>query len=327
MNVARYREAEQRLWQSVGLTPSERFVRLAGTGTRVRVQEVGAGDPVLLIHGGPNAGSTWAPLVEHLAGFRCFFVDRPGTGLSEPWAVTAENLAGFGARFVADLLDGLGIEHAHVVASSFGGHLALRSAAASPERLLRMVQMAAPAAVPGQLFPPFMRSLRSPLIRRAINLMPPNRRVNRSIMRQIGHGASLDNGRIPDVFFDWYLALGRYTDTMRHDGQMIGAEIMPNLGSVTLDEELLGSVTKPTLFLWGQDDGFGGEENARHVSGLIPAAELVMMPAAGHLPWLDDPAFAAARTTAFLAGDSAGTEGDSYGAETVSGLTVGVEHE
>ena len=42
------------------------------------------------------------------------------------------------------------------------------------------------------------------------------------------------------------------------------------------------------------------EDNARLVSGLLPGAELVMMPAAGHLPWLDDPAFVAARTAAFL---------------------------
>lgn len=35
-----------------------------------------------------------------------------------------------------------------------------------------MVQMAAPAAVPGQLFPPFMRMLRSRLVRSVINIMP-----------------------------------------------------------------------------------------------------------------------------------------------------------
>jgi hypothetical protein len=33
----------------------------------------------------------------------------------------------------------------------------------------------------------------------------------------------------------------------------------------------------------------------------MPAAELVAMPAAGHLPWLDDPALAAAAVRRFLA--------------------------
>lgn len=300
MNEQKYRVAEQQLWESVGIEPAEHSVPLAGTGTSVRVQETGSGDPVLFIHGGPNAGSTWAPMLEHFQGFRCLLVDRPGAGLSEPYAVTAENLAEFGASFVGDVLDGLGIERAHVVASSFGGHLALRWAAVTPDRLERMVQMAAPALVPGQVFPPFMKVLKSGLARRAMNALPPNARANRAIMRQIGHGASLDAGRMPQGFFDWYLALGRYTDTMRHDGEMIGAEALPNLGSLTLTEELLRSVTTPTLFLWGEDDGFGGEDNARYVAGLMPNAELVMMPSAGHLPWLDDPVFVADATASFL---------------------------
>jgi pimeloyl-ACP methyl ester carboxylesterase len=232
--------------------------------------------------------------------------------------VTAVNLPVFGASFVSDILDALEIDQAHVVASSFGGHLALRSAAATPDRMQRMVQMAAPAAVPGQVLPPFMKALRSALVRRAVNLLPPNRLVNRSIMRQMGHGASLDAGRIPEAFFDWYFALGRYTDTMRHEGQMLGAEILPNLDSLTLTEDLLGSVTTPTVFLWGADDGFGREDNARLVTGMMPKAELVMMPAAGHLPWLDDPVFTAARTKAFLAYDSQHSDNE-------RGRTMGVE--
>lgn len=83
---------------------------------------------------------------------------------------------------------------------------------------------------------------------------------------------------------------------------MIGAEILPNLDSLTLTERLLGSVTTPTLFLWGANDGFGKEDNARLVTGWMPNADLVMIPEAGHLPWLDDPALAANETSSFLSG-------------------------
>lgn len=300
MSIEAYRRAEDDLWAFYGCKPDELEISLAGTGTTVRIQVVGEGEPVLLIHGGPNAGTTWAPLVAHLVGFRCLLVDRPGTGLSEDYVVTAAKLPGIGARFVGEVLDGLGIDQAHVVASSFGGHLALRSAAAQPERFDRMVQMAAPAAVPGQVFPPFMKGLRSSVVRGVMNTFPPSRTINRRIMRQIGHGASLDAGRIPDIFFDWYLALGRHTDTMRNDGQMIGAEVLPNVDGLTLTPELLGSVDVPTLFLWGANDGFGGDANARLVTGMMPDAELVMIPEAGHLPWLDAPKLIAERTREFL---------------------------
>lgn len=304
MNVARYRQAEARLWNAVGCHPTEERIRLDGTGTEVRIQAVGEGEPVLFVHGGPNAGSTWAPMVAHLAGFRCLLVDRPGTGLSEPYPVRTRNLAEFGARFVPDVLDGLGLEQAHVVASSFGGHLALRSAAANPDRFAHMVQMAAPALVPGATYPPFMRLMTSRLVRRLLGALPPNERAARMIFRQLGHGASLEAGRIPQVFFDWYLDLQRYTDTMLHDGEMIG-QVVQNRSSVLLTDRVLGSVATPTLFLWGADDGFGDVENARQVTGMMPHAELKMITAAGHLPWLDDPASVARDTRRFLSNAAA----------------------
>lgn len=301
VNQRKYREAERRLWEWAGLEPSETWATLRHTGTRVRVQEIGSGEPVLFIHGGPNAGATWAPMLRFFDGFRALVVDRPGTGLSDPYKVTAANVATFGAGFVSGVLDGLDLDRAHVVASSFGGHLALRSAAAHPQRFRRMVQMGAPAVAPGQTYPPFMKSMRSKLVRTMMNLLPPNRRINLGILRQIGHGASLDAGSIPDMFIDWYMDLARYTDTMRNDGHMIGAELLPNLEDFSLTWELLGSVTTPTLFLWGADDGFGGEDHAGDVCGALPNADLVMIPRAGHLPWIDDPRLVAEKTAEFLA--------------------------
>ena len=128
MDEAQYREAEERLWRSAGIRPDEKMIALESTGTRVRVQSEGHGPPVLFIHGGPNSGSTWAPIAGAFDGFHCIFVDRPGTGLSEPYRKipTAEEFNDLSDRFVGDVLDGLGLEHAHVVASSLGGFMALR---------------------------------------------------------------------------------------------------------------------------------------------------------------------------------------------------------
>lgn len=299
MNEARYRQFEKALWDFVGSSPNERYVTLPRIGARVRVQEVGDGTPVLFIHGGPNSGSTWAPMAALLDGFRCLIVDRPGTGLSERYPITFDSLPEFGSHFVGDVLAGLELDTAHVVASSFGGHLALRSAAAEPARIERMVQMAAPAVVPGQTIPPFMKAMAIKPIRRLIGLLPPNQRATNSILRQIGHGKTLDAGGFPPPFNEWYDALSRYTDTMRNDGDLIGS-IIPNRGRVELTPDLLAQVTTPTLFLWGADDGFGGEHNARTVTSFMPHAELVMMPDAGHLPWLDDADYAVCMTAEFL---------------------------
>lgn len=302
MNEAKYRAAENRLWESVGVQPEERFVTLTRLGVSVRVQEVGTGEPVLFIHGGPNSGSTWAPMIEHMNGYQCLIVDRPGTGLSDPYPVDRTNLAAYGSVFVGDVLTGLGLETAHVVASSFGGYLAIQSAAAEPVRFERMVQMACPALAPGSLTPPFMKAMGFGLVRRILGVLPPNQRANDSIMRQIGHGATLDAGGFSPVFDDWYLALQKNTDTMEHDGNLIGSLVSVRGfdPAMAISDEVLRAVETPTLFLWGADDGFGREDVARDVVGRMSNAALVMMPDSGHLPWMDDPRYTAQATTAFL---------------------------
>lgn len=303
MNEVRYRAAERKVWESVGMRPDERRIRLRCTGTEIRVQIVGDGPPVLFLHGGPNSGTTWASLVEHLSGFRCLIIDRPGTGLSDDHVIRGDMCA-TADRFVGDVLDALDIERAHVVASSFGGFLALRSAAAAPARLDRMVQMACPAMAPGMKTPPFMKMMRFAFVRWLVPKLPPSRKTSLDILRQIGHGASIDAGRFDSgPFFEWYLELQRHTNTMKNDLAMIGGALRGEAfdPALTLEPAVLGAVTTPTLFLWGADDGFGGDDVARAVVAAMPNAELEMFPGFGHLPWLDDPKTMAAKTAAFLA--------------------------
>jgi 2-hydroxy-6-oxonona-2,4-dienedioate hydrolase len=299
MDEHAYREAERRLWETVGLEPTEHEIRLATTGTTVRVQEVGHGEPTLFLHGGPNAGSTWAGLLQHIDGLRCLLPDRPGTGLSEPYRLDAGNLPSFGARLVADLLDRLGLERAHLVAASFGSPLALRAAAATPDRVDRMVHYSCPAMVPGDSLPPFFRLMRFALVRRALGALPPSPRANRAMFRQLGHARTVAEGRIPAWFEDWYPALQRHTDTARNDGELIG-RLIPAHEELRLREDLLADVKAPTLFLWGEEDPFGGEAVARRLVGAMPNAELRMIPNTGHLPPVDFPEMLGEATTAFL---------------------------
>jgi pimeloyl-ACP methyl ester carboxylesterase len=154
-----------------------------------------------------------------------------------------------------------------------------------------MVQMAYPAFAAGGRLPPFMRLMMVGTVRRILNGLPPNERVGRSMLRQIGHAASLDAGRIPPAFLDWYLALQKYADTMRTDGDLIRrvGTIRGFDPSLTITDDLPGSLPTPTLFLWGTEDAFGGGDVARALVAAMPDAELVLVPGAGHLPWLDFP--------------------------------------
>ena len=82
-NTARYRDADKRLWDSVGVQTTELRLDLATVGCTVRAQETQDRPPVVFIHRGATAGASWAMLVSWLPDFRCIVIDRPGMGLSE----------------------------------------------------------------------------------------------------------------------------------------------------------------------------------------------------------------------------------------------------
>ena len=106
---------------------------------------------MLFLHGAPNAGSTWAEVVARLPDFRNLLVDRPGAGLSTPLPqpLDRETAPQFADRFAVDVLDALEIERADVVASSFGGYLALGPLPGTPTGSGGWSSSAAPPSAPG----------------------------------------------------------------------------------------------------------------------------------------------------------------------------------
>jgi pimeloyl-ACP methyl ester carboxylesterase len=292
MDVARYRAAERALWSSVGASTTERFLDLPRTGLRLRIQELGDGPPILFIHGANTSGASWATLAARLPGYRCLLLDRPGTGLSDalPARPTARELMALGDGIVAAVLDAAGIERAHVVATSLGGFMGLRSAAAHPDRVLRMVQFSWPVGAPTRTVPPSMRFMSVPGVARLASALPATEGTVRAIFRSVGHGPSLDEGRITRSDIDAYLALLRYTDTLRNELVLGRSTVSPLRGfdPGLLPAALLESIRTPTRFIWGGHDPFGGPEVARAIVAMIPDAELELLPEAGHAPWLDD---------------------------------------
>ena len=306
MNEARYRAAENRLWASVAVRPTERVLELGRTGVNVRVQELGEGPTVVFVHGGSICGASWAPLVAHLDGFRCVLLDRPGCGLSAPLATGFDDVARLGAfadSFVADVLDALDLDRAHVVATSFGGYTALRSAAAHPERIDRLVELGYPIGAPVDRVPMVMRVTAIPLFGRLAASVPPTPRAVRMIFRGIGLRQALEAGRITQEMLDWFLSMLRDTNTMRNELRAGPRIILPLHGlndDLLLPDALLERIKAPTFFLWGEEDPFGGSDVARAFVARVPNAELELMPGAGHAVWMDDAEHVAKAIGAFL---------------------------
>ena len=308
MDHARHREAEQRLWRSLGFAPREYQLRLMRIGATIRAQEVGDGPPIVFVHGGSISGSSWAPLVARLPGFRCVMIDRPGCGLSEPLTGTFHDVAAFG-RFaedlIADVLDSLGLDRAHLAATSFGGYIALRGAAAHPDRVYRLIEFGWPIGAPVGRIPWVMRMAMAPGIGTLLASIPPTERAARAILRSIGLRQALEAGRITQEGLDWFVSLLRDTDTMRNElkaGPRIFHPIRGMNRQLLLSPSLLSTVTTPLYFLWGERDPLGGADIARPFVHHFPNAELELMPGAGHAVWMDDAERAAQTARRFLSG-------------------------
>ena len=107
-------------------------------GLSLYYEEVGAGDPLIALHGGIGAGVQLAPLARELAtGRRVVLVDLQGHGR------TADIDRPFRHEHMADdiaaLIEHLGAEQADVLGYSLGGEVALRTAIQHPQRVRRLV--------------------------------------------------------------------------------------------------------------------------------------------------------------------------------------------
>ena len=105
---------------------------------RLRYVDHGTGEPVVLVHGYGNTADIWADnrIVQDLSrNYRVIVFDLRGHGKSDK----PHDPARYGREMTLDvvrLLDHLGIQRAHIVGYSLGGHLVSQLLTLHPERFL-----------------------------------------------------------------------------------------------------------------------------------------------------------------------------------------------
>ena len=104
------------------------------------LEAIGAGEPLLLLHGFSGASTTWHAVAAALADrWRVIMLDSLGHGDSDaPPNVEAYRMAAVAADII-DLLDQLAIRQTHLLGYSMGGRLALHLALHYPERLRSLI--------------------------------------------------------------------------------------------------------------------------------------------------------------------------------------------
>jgi pimeloyl-ACP methyl ester carboxylesterase len=214
----------------------------------------------------------WSEQLEPLAaaGYRVIALDLPGFGEAPPPTVEDAPWSD-----VLETMDGLGVERAALVGNSFGGAVALRVAAAAPDRVTALALISAP---PPDLEEP------SPALRTAweAETSALKRGDVEAAVRAVVEAWTLP-GALPEL-------TERVADMQRRAliAQMDAPEV-PEAPD-PLDETGLAQLVVPALFAAGERDMADFREGARRMADQLPGARHVEIAGAGHLAPLETPA-------------------------------------
>lgn len=235
------RTTDHRQQMLAGVPAMARTIRVDGVATAVI--EAGDGPPLLLLHGGIECGGAmWAPVLSQLAEHHHVVVpDIPGLGESAPAARLDADTFG---RWVAALVDQLGLEQPTVVAHSLIGSLTARFATHDAGLISHLVIYAAPAI--GAYRMPLR--LRYTAVRFAIR--PSARNAERFDRFAL---LDLDATRRRDP--SWYAAFDSYTRARAREPHV--KKTMRQLISTAtkrIPDTDLAHMRVPTTLLWGRHD-------------------------------------------------------------------------
>jgi pimeloyl-ACP methyl ester carboxylesterase len=251
---------------------------------RIAYLDVGAGPPVILIHG--FGGSMWQwehqqhALSQH---FRVLTLDLPGAGLSDKPEI--EYRPDQFLDFFVGFMDSMAISRATLVGNSMGAGLAIAMTLEHPTRVAKLVLI---GGLPQQI----MQKLTSPSIRRALETRAPvwlislgNRLfgglMTETVLREIVHDPALLTPAVVE-------RANRNRQRPGLIGPLLAAQHALPLWESGFALRI-GTVTHPTLVIWGEEDQVfpiaAGEELHRTING----SQFVRIPHAGHLPQWERP--------------------------------------
>jgi pimeloyl-ACP methyl ester carboxylesterase len=271
--------------------PNTRIRRMRWSQGETQVMELGAGPPLLLVHGGFASGFYWAPVLPVLARHhRALVVDLPGHGLADPFDYQSVDPLDHARTFLGDILDALDLPAVDIVANSLGGLWCAAFALERPDRVSRLALVGAAAGVT-RWIPAPLRMLGLSFIGQTLGrrmLSTPSRGANRRAWSQllVTHPERLD-----DALLDADIAHARRNiesmlSLARAVGGMGGLQRRLVLGARWQE------LKPPKPFLCGERDAFirpkvwaAWEQFAARNARL----RIVRIPGAGHLPWIDVP--------------------------------------
>lgn len=254
---------------------------LASTGS--------ADEAVVFVHGNPDVGSDWEPLMSRVSPFaRVIAPDMPGFGGAERRANQDYTVAGYAAH-LGGLLDQLGVNRAHVVAHDFGGPFSLAWAAGHPDRVASLTLINTGVFIDYR-WHRMARLWQTPVVGEiVIGAMTPG--LARRVLRH-------DNPGLPGKWVDQIAAHATPRGTKRAILRLYRSAVPPKLL-----EDVIGPLRQrdpDTLVVWGDRDVYLPVALAERQRRVFPRARIETLPGVGHWAWLEQPERVAELVVPFL---------------------------
>ena len=253
-------------------------------GVKIRWEEEGEGEPLLLIMGLGYSLEMWHRVKPLLTDrFRVLLFDNRGVGKSdvpEPGYSIPDM-----AEDAVAVLDAAGVESAHVLGVSMGGYIAQALAVAHPTRVRSLIlgctACGGPDAVTAE--PEVLAALTA----RGSMSAEEGVRVMIPFIYDPGTPAEV-------IDQDLALRLQNYPTEKGYMGQLQAIA-----SHQTYDR--LNEVSVPTLVIHGQSDRLVPHDNGADIARRIPGARFVSLPNASHIFFTDQPDATQAAIDEFLA--------------------------
>jgi pimeloyl-ACP methyl ester carboxylesterase len=283
VHVPHYGPAGRSAWLDVDWRMHRRWMEVQGRA--VNVVELGSGPAVVFVHGLSGGWQNWLENIPVIAeaGYRCIAMDLPGFGES-PMPAEQISIAGY-ARFLDALLDQLGIDAACVVGNSMGGYVAAELAITVPQRVERLVLVAAAGitsqelrnerALRGLKRAEWLLGLYGSFFAARSQFVASHERLRRRALLLITAHPELLPGPLV-----W--------ENLRGSGKPGFIDALDALTNYPIKDRLQ-QIGCPTLVIWGQKDYLVPVRDADVFTSLIPDARKVVFADTGHVPQFERP--------------------------------------
>lgn len=233
----------------------------------------GTGAPTLMLHGIGSSSLAFGHQLSGLADeLRMVAWDAPGYAASADPDV-ALDLDGYVDQVAALARDRFGDEPVHLVGVSWGGVLALRTAATRPGLVRSLTVIGASLGSGADPARAAQMRERSGELARLGNVDFARQRGPRLL------APDADPALVEHV-------VATMAAAVRPPGYACAAEVM---AATDLTDDL-GRISAPTLVMAGAEDRVTGPDRAREIAALVPGSALVLVPGAGHLANQERPA-------------------------------------